>query len=441
MIGGTVARSIIAPAERVTNLRWGIALILGFGVFINYIDRGALSVAQPSLRHDLGLGPVDFGLLSSAFFWIYALAQVPIGVLLDRFGVMLLSRISALLWTLASVLTAVAPNFALLFAARAFLGIAEAPTFPANAKAVGYWFPRGERSLATSLFDAAAKLSNGIGVLFTSWLLVLLGWRGMFWTTAGLSLIFFGLFYAFYRNPSQDKRLTYAEAQYIKTGGGEAEVSSGEIPRGPGFGFLLRQPKVWGVTIGFSAYDYLFALLLTWLPSYLTSTFSINVISAGGYALLIWGVATVSDLVVGGWLVDYLIQRGTDANRVRKTLLVAGLLIGFAVIGAAYTKDVHVAVFWMTLAAAGIAFHAPVAWSIPGLIAPRNSTGQIGGIMNLFGNLSSAAAPLATGYIVARTGSFSTAIVTAALILLVGIAAYVFVLGRIEKIPEPAGGL
>jgi ACS family D-galactonate transporter-like MFS transporter len=95
-------------------------------------------------------------------------------------------------------------------------------------------------------------------------------------------------------------------------------------------------------------------------------------------------------------------------------------------------------VLWMTIAAAGIAFHAPVAWSIPGLIAPRNSTGQIGGIMNLFGNLSSAAAPIATGFIVARTGSFSTAIVTAAVILIVGVLAYVFVLGRIEKIGEPA---
>jgi ACS family D-galactonate transporter-like MFS transporter len=432
-----MARSIIAPAERVTNLRWGIALVLGFGVLINYIDRGALSVAQKPLQSELGLGPAAFGLLSSAFFWIYALAQVPIGVLLDRFGVMLLSRISALLWTVASVLTAIAPNFALLLTARAFLGIAEAPTFPANAKAVGYWFPRSERSFATSLFDAAAKLSNGIGVLFTGWLLLLFGWRGMFWTTAVLSLVFFALFYIFYRNPASDKRLTYAEAQYIKNGGGEPETPAGEVPRGPGFGYLLRQPKVWGLTLGFSAYDYLFALLLTWLPSYLTLTFHINIISAGGYALLIWGVATVSDLVVGGWLVDYLIKRGADANRVRKTLLIAGLVIGFAVIGAAYTKDLHLAVLWMTIAAAGIAFHAPVAWSIPGLIAPRNSTGQIGGIMNLFGNLSSAAAPAATGFIVARTGSFSTAIVTAAVILLVGIAAYVFVLGRIEKIAEP----
>jgi sugar phosphate permease len=431
-------RSIIAPAERVTNLRWGIALILGFGVLINYIDRGALSVAKDPLHAELGLGPAEFGLLSGAFFWIYALAQVPIGMLLDRFGVVVLSRVGALLWTVASVLTALAPNFALLFAARSFLGLAEAPTFPANAKAVGYWFPRNERGLATSLFDSAAKLSNGIGVLFTAWLLSLFGWRGMFWTTAGLSLAFFALFYLFYRNPSQDKRLTHAEAHYIKDGGGEPERAADSTAPSASFWYLLRQTKVWGLTIGFTAYGYLFALLLTWLPSYLTSTFHINIISAGGYSLLIWGVGTVTDLAVGGWLVDTLIKRGFDANRVRKTLLIVGLVMGFAVIGAAYTTNINLAVMWITIAVAGIAFHAPVGWSIPGLIAPRNSTGRIGGIMNLFNNLAGFAAPLVTGIIVQRTGSFATAIITAAIILLVGVASYSFVLGKIEPIPEPA---
>jgi sugar phosphate permease len=433
-----VQRSIIAPAERVTNLRWGIALVLGFGVLVNYIDRSALSVAQAPLHDELGLGPAEFGLLSGAFFWIYALAQVPIGVALDRFGVKNLSRIGALLWSFASVLTAVAPNFGAIFAARSFLGIAEAPTFPANAKAVGYWFPRTERGLATSLFDAAAKLSSGIGVLFAGYLLVRFGWRGMFWSTAILSFVFFLLFYVFYRNPSEDKRLTHAEAEYIRKGGGEPETPAGQVPRGAGLGYLLLQPKVWGLTIGFTAYDYLFALLLTWLPGYLTTTFHVNILSAGFDALLVWGTATVSDLIVGGWLVDFLIQRGADPNRVRKTVMIAGLVIGFAVIGAAYTKDIHVALFWITLAAAGIAFHAPVAWSMPGLIAPRNSTGTIGGVMNLFGNLSSFAAPVATGLIVARTGSFNAAIVTAAIILIVGIISYVFVLGRIEPIAEPA---
>lgn len=433
-----MARSIIAPAERVTNLRWGIALILGFGVLINYIDRGALSVAKDPLHADLGLGDAEFGFLSSAFFAIYAASQVPIGEILDRYGVVVISRIGAFLWAVAAALTAIAPNYGAIIAARAFLGIAEAPTFPANAKAVGYWFPRSERSLATSLFDGAAKLSNAIAVPFTAWLMGKFTWRGMFWTSALLSLVFFVLFYVFYRNPSADKRLTHAEAQYIREGGGEPEKPAGSREPGASIFYLLGSVKLWGLTLGFTAYDYLFGFLLTWLPAYLTETFGVNILKAAGYAFVIWMIGTIADLVIGGWLVDHLIKRGHDANRVRKTLLIFGLVLGFAVVGAVYTKDINVAVMWISIAAAGISFHAPVAWSIPGLIAPRNSTGKVGGIMNLFGNLGTFFAPAITGIIVWRTHSFNAALLTAGAILLVGIASYIWLLGRIEPIPDPA---
>ena len=298
--------------------------------------------------------------------------------------------------------------------------------------------PRAERGLATSLFDAAAKLSNAIGVAFTAYLLVLFGWRGMFWTTAALSLVFFALFYIFYRNPSEDKRLTHAEAKYIADGGGEPGNAGRRAAARREPGLPARAAEVWGLTIGFAAYGYLFAFLLTWLPSYLQSTFQINILKAGGYVFLIWGVGTLTDLIVGGWLVDYLIKRGMDANRVRKTVLILGLVMGFAVIGAAYAKDFNVAVTWITIAVAGISFHAPVGWSIPALIAPNNSTGQVGGIMNFLNNVAGFFAPTITGFIVATTGSFNTALITAAIILLVGIVSYTFVLGRIDKIPEPA---
>src|SRR6202048_294052 len=106
-------RSIIAPAERVTNLRWAIALILGFGVLINYIDRGALSVAAKPLHDELGLGPAECGVLSSACFVVYAFSQIPIGYVLDRYGVTVVSRIAAFLWSAASGGTAPGPTFAL----------------------------------------------------------------------------------------------------------------------------------------------------------------------------------------------------------------------------------------------------------------------------------------------------------------------------------------
>jgi MFS family permease len=96
------------------------------------------------------------------------------------------------------------------------------------------------------------------------------------------------------------------------------------------------------------------------------------------------------------------------------------------------------AVFWISIALGGLSAASPVGWSIPSLIAPRESVGTLGGIMNFCNQLSGIAAPIVTGYIVAGTQSFSWAFAAAAAFLVVGIAGYVLLLGNMEPIPEPA---
>jgi sugar phosphate permease len=427
-----------ALARPATRIRWEIALLLGFGILINYFDRVALSVSQDPLHKEFGIGPAEFGLLSATFFWVYALCQIPIGIVLDRFGVVLIGRIGAFLWGIAAVMSAIAPSFAFLNVARGFLGVAEAPAFPANAKATSYWFPNSERGLATSIFDAAAKASNVLAVPIIAFVVVTYGWREAFFFTAALSFLYFLIYFVFYRNPSKHSRVSPSEYQYIVQGGAQPEGLSPTKNEGARLGYLLSKTKVWGLTIGFSAYGYLFGLLITWLPSYLKSTFHESLIGSAGFAAIPWAVATVTDIAIGGFLVDYLIQKGYDSNRVRKTILIAGMVLGLAIVGAAFTKDIHVAIIWVSIALGGVAFSAPVGWSIPGLISPKGSVGTIGGIMNCFNNLANAAAPIATGIIVQQTGSFQLALSTAGIVLAIGIVSYWFVLGKIEPIPDPA---
>jgi len=153
----------IAPTGRIPKLRWGVGVLLGVGVLINYFDRINLSVAAPQLQHEFGLTDGQLGWLFSGFFWSYALLQIPTGMILDRFGVTSINRISTFFWSVTSAATAFASGFGSILGARILLGVAEAPGFPASSKATGYWFPRQERALATSIFDAAAKFSNVIG--------------------------------------------------------------------------------------------------------------------------------------------------------------------------------------------------------------------------------------------------------------------------------------
>ena len=317
--------------------RWGIALLLGFGVLVNYFDRVNLSVSQQALTDAFGMSAVTFGYLSSFYNWPYAALQLPCGLLLDRFGVRRVGRISTIIWSIASFAAAVATRIEALFAARFLLGIGEAPTFPANAKAVGYWFPQQERSLATAMFDSAAKFAPGVGVPLIGIFLLHFGWRWSFAATGIVSLFYFALFYAFYRNPSEDKALTAAEREFIAKGGAQPEDQA-RAAKGAPLWYLLKQPKVWGLALGFGSYNYTFYLLLAWLPSYLSSALHIDLFHSVLYASVPWLFAGVVDLVVGGMLVDTLIQRGWNPVRVRQVVLIGGTALGLGIFGATQSR-------------------------------------------------------------------------------------------------------
>jgi sugar phosphate permease len=421
----------------VPRRRWTIALLLGVGVLVNYFDRVNLSVSRDALQTSFGISAVMFGYLSSAYNWTYALLQLPSGLLLDRFGVRRVGIISTMIWSVASFAAAVSTGMGGLFGARFLLGIGEAPTFPANAKAIGYWFPKNERSMATAMFDAAAKFSSAIGIPLLGLLLLHFGWRWNFAATGFISLLYFALFYAFYRNPSEDKLLTDAERQFIAEGGAQPEDPA-RAAKGAPLAYLLRQRKVWGLALGSASYNYTFYLLLTWLPSYLSTALHVDLLQSALYTSVPWLFATFTDLVVGGWLVDTLIQRGWSPVRVRQTVLIGGTTLGLGILGTAHTHSPVTALFWISMSIGGLSAASPVGWSIPSLIAPRESVGTLGGILNLCNQLAGIAAPILTGYIVQSTHSFSGAFIAATAFLLLGIAGYIFLLGRIEPIPDPA---
>ena len=395
-----------------------------------------MSVSRDALQDSFGLSLVAFGYLSSAFSWTYAVMQMPAGVLLDWLGVRCVGRISALLWSVASFAAALSPGLGSFFGARLLLGVSESPTFPANAKSLGYWFTQEERGLATAFTDAAAKFSTAIGVPLIGLLLLHFGWRWSFAATGFISFFYFVLFYLIYRNPSQDKGLSPNERQFILEGGAQLEDQL-KARSGTSLGYLLRQRKVYGLALGWGAYNYTFFLLLTWLPSYLSVSLHMDLFHSIFYTSVPWLFATFTDLLIGGWLVDDLLRRGYNANRVRQTVMVTGMALGLAIFGAASARTPVGALIWISLALGGLAAAAPVAWTVPSLISPRESVGTLAGAVNLCGQIAAISAPIVTGYIVSETHSFASAFVTATVILLLGIVGYTFLLGRIEPIPEP----
>ena len=430
-----LAQSLPNPSG-VPRRRWRIAFLLSFGVLVNFFDRVNLSVSQDALHASFGLSMIAFGYLSSAYSWTYALMQIPAGIFLDRWGVRRVGCVSTLLWSAAWFGAAVSSGLAGFFGARFLLGVGESPTFPANAKAIGYWFPESERSLATAITDAAAKFATAIGVPFLGLLLLHFGWRWSFAATGLISFFYFVLFYWIYHNPSADKSLSPEELQFMQEGRVQPEGTA-SAAHGASLGYLLRQPKVYGLGLGWGAYNYCFYLLLTWLPSYLSISLHVDLLHSVLYTSVPWLFATFTDLLVGGWLVDALIRRGADSSRVRQTVLVVGTGLGLGILGAARAHSPVTALLWISISLGGLAAAAPVAWTVPSLIAPRESVGRLGGIVNFCGQLAAISAPIVTGYIASITHAFASAFIAATVILLLGIAGYVFLLSRIEPIPEP----
>ena len=418
--------------DKIGRRRWTIACLLGFGVLVNYFDRVNLSVSHAALFATFGISDVVFGYLSGAYNLTYAMCQLPVGVLLDRFGVRRVGRVSTLLWSLASFAAAVTPNIGGFFGARFLLGLGEAPTFPANAKAIGLWFPAKERSFATSIFDAAAKLASAIGVPIIGILLIKVGWRWSFAATGMISLLYFGLFSKIYKDPQEDAKLTEAEAAYISDVD-MAHEQRDDRREQSSLAYLIQQKKVLGLAIGFGAYNYSFYLLLTWLPSYLSSALHIDLLHSFLYTGVPWLFATVCDLIAG-LTSDALIQRGWNASHVRRAILIGGTAFGLGILGAADAHTPARALFWISMSIGGLSAASPIGWSIPSMISPRGSVGTVGGIVNFSNQLSGIAAPIVTGYVLHATGSYTWVFGIAAIYLVIGIGSYISLLGKIEPV-------
>lgn len=233
-----------------------------------------------------------------------------------------------------------------------------------------------------------------------------------------------------------------AESERLHIGGQETSLVTpdrGEEPSSS-LGQLLSQRKVIGLTLGMGAYNYIFYMLLYWLPAYLSSALHIDLLHSFAYTSLPWLIATVTDLGIGGWLVDFLVRRGWNASGVRRVVLIGGTAFGLGILGAAHARNAPQALLWISVSIGGLAAAAPVAWSLPSLIAGRNDVGKVGGIINFSGQISGIAAAVVTGYLVSAQHSFAWAFAVAAAYLAIGIAGYVFLLGKIEQ-PRSTFGL
>jgi MFS transporter, ACS family, D-galactonate transporter len=390
-----------------------VLVLLAVSSFINYVDRGNLSIAAPMLKDELGISPSQLGLLLSAFFWSYASLQLFAGWLVDRVDVNWVFAGGFFLWSAATAATGVARTFVVLLLLRLLLGIGESVTYPSYSKIIALNFPEEHRGLANSLLSAGLVLGPGFGMLLGGLLMARFGWRSFFVVLGLLSLLW--LFPWLNWMP----RNTYA--------------TSAAFPGSPSFPEFLRLRSAWGTCIGQFGVNYVSYFLLTWLPFYLVRerNFSLHAMAKIGGIAYLSGACFAT---LAGWLSDRCIMSGASPSLVRKTFVGGGLALSGIFVGLAAFLAPRYCVGAVILGLIFFGVSASNVWAITQTLAGPQAAGRWTGFQNFVGNLAGIVAPTFTGFVLQRTGHFHWAFVIVTAVALASALCWVFLVGPVQQV-------
>ena len=425
-----------------TRVRLSIVMMLFLVTIVNYADRAALSIAGPQVAKEFHLDAVTMGWIFSAFGWSYVLAQIPGGWLLDRFGSKAVYAASIATWsffTLAQGLVGLFVGGAVvgaLFGLRLLVGLAEAPSFPANARIVSAWFPGNERGTASAFFNSAQYFATVLSAPFMGWIAHDFGWQYVFFVMGAIGFVMTFVWLATIYAPTNHPRINTAEFDYIKDGGALVDIDgakgASDRPKLGYIGQLLSNRMMLGVYIGQYCINTLTTFFLTWFPNYLVKERGLNILQAG-FAATVPALFGFFGGVLGGIISDAILRKTGSLTLARKIPIVGGMLLSMSIIGCNYVQDPVFVVAFMALAFFGKGIGA-LGWAVVSDTSPREAGGLSGGLFNTIGNLSTITTPIVIGYILAATGSFNGALVFVGANAFVAAVAYLVIVGKIERV-------
>jgi MFS family permease len=375
---------LTGTAQRGASL---LVLLLGVAVFFNYVDRGAIGIAAPLMTAELKLDPKAFGVVISAFFWVYAPAQLVVGWLVDRFSVYRLIALGVLLWAASTLLMGLVGGFATLLVLRVMLGVGETVAFPGASKIITRYVPAESRGMANAALALGIALGPAAGTLAGGLILASYGWRAIF--------IAFGL-----------ATLLWLMPWYFVVPR-EKQAKPPDERRVP-VSVLLAKWPLWSMSIAHIASNYVFYFLLAWLPLFLTRSRGLPIPEMTAIATLGYAVQALAALSFG-YLSDWWTRRGRSEASVRRAMMFGGQLVAAASVFALAYAGTRTELA-ITLCIAGVATGALSlnTYAVAQMFAGPRAAGTWVGVQNAVGNLSGIFGPIITGFMVADAG-FETA--------------------------------
>lgn len=412
----------VLPALKDSRQRWWLLVLLFTAMLISYVHRIALSVAAPFISADLNLSKTEMGILLSSFFWVYAFMQMPAGWIVDRFGVRRVYSIGFIFWSLASALTGLGVGMASLLGLRIATGAGQAITFPASSRACASWFPQRERGTVTGVYLTGVRMGAALVSWLGAYFLARYSWK-LFFLIIGLAPLIWLWPWNRFLSKWETRKEALPGAQTNSTSFLQSLL-------------LLRYRSVFGIFLGFFAYDYAWYVFLTWLPSYLKDERKFTTSEMGIYSATPL-VAMSIIIVLAGFLSDWLVRQGYDERFVRKAFIITGLAIGCLIVPAGLVANKMTAVWLLTISLCGLGLASPNTWTLTAAVCEKKIVGTVAGIQNFGGNLGGIIAPALTGFIAHKTRSFALALGVTGAVLVLGILAYWFLIDEQVRADQP----
>src|SRR6516225_9267985 len=268
--------------SRIARIQIVAVSILSISGVINYIDRGSLAIANTTIRADIGISGTRMGILLSIFSLSYAISQLPMGILLDRFGERMILGAAMFLWSLTQTATGLVRGFASFVVARIGLAVGESPYVVAAVKTVNDWFDVRDRATPMGIVNASTTLGQAIAPPVLTVIMLGFGWRGMFMLIGVPGLLLSIAWYVFYRD-RKGVLLNESEMAYLEASGRRSAHSHLSFSQWLG---LFRLRTVWGMMLGFGGINYTVWLYMSWMPNYLEAEHHISVAKTGMIAAI-----------------------------------------------------------------------------------------------------------------------------------------------------------
>ena len=360
--------------------RWTICGLLFFATTVNYLDRQVLSLLAPSLSEEFGWSNTDYANITAVFQFIYAISTLFAGRIIDKLGTKKGYILAIIVWSIGAIMHAyslpvgtafstfmvwigvgaVPISIAGFMLSRAVLGFGESGNFPAAIKAVAEYFPKKERSLATGIFNSGSNVGAILAPLTVPVIAEYYGWEFAFILVGAIGFIWVIFWVLLYEIPSEQKKLSKAEFDYIHDEESQASEKTATPSEEKVAWFkLLGYKQTWAFVFGKFMTDGIWWFFLFWLPKYLEAQFGMKGTDIVLPLAVLYSMTMVGS-IGGGWFPMYFINKGYNPYEGR---MKAMLLIALFPLVVLLAQPLGHITFWIPVILIGVGASAHQAWS------------------------------------------------------------------------------